>query len=62
MKLIDNWTNKKLRCYFCGSTKSVKYTVNVFDPTISNKLTDVCCCNKCALLQPKQAERSIEQC
>ena len=40
---------KKLRCYFCGETRSVKYEKEVFDPAVSNKPTEVCVCNKCAL-------------
>lgn len=49
MKLIPNWQNKRLRCHFCGTTRSVKYTVKVFDPVVSNQTTDVCACNMCAL-------------
>ena len=38
----------KCRCYFCGDTRSVKYMMDIYDPVISNKMTSVCICNKCA--------------
>lgn len=50
MQLIANWRNKNLKCYFCGETRSVKYTVEIFNPVISDNSTKVCCCNKCAPL------------
>lgn len=50
MKYLPDWQNKNLRCHFCGETRSVKYTVRIFDPVISERPTEVCCCNKCALL------------
>lgn len=46
MKLIPNWQDKSLRCHFCGTTKSVKYTVESND----NKSQEVYACNKCALI------------
>ena len=48
-KLINDWQNKNLRCYFCGSTKSVKYSIKISDSVIDNKTTEVCVCNKCIL-------------
>ena len=30
MKLIADWQNKNLRCYFCGDTRSVKYEKEIF--------------------------------
>jgi hypothetical protein len=48
-KLISNWRNKNLRCHFCGETRSVKYTMKIFDPIVDSKSTEVCVCNKCAL-------------
>lgn len=50
MKLIPNWQDKNLRCHICGETRSVKYTIEIFDPVVDNKPTNVCVCNKCALL------------
>ena len=29
MKVIPDWQEKQLRCYFCGETRSVKYIVEV---------------------------------
>ena len=49
MRIIPNWQKKKLRCHFCGETRSVKYEIEVFDPVISDKPTFVCVCNRCVL-------------
>lgn len=49
MKLIPDWRNKNLRCHFCDETRSVKYTMKIFDPVVDNKPTEVCVCNKCVL-------------
>ena len=27
MKIIENWQDKNLKCYFCGEIRSVKYEV-----------------------------------
>lgn len=58
MKIIPNWKEKKLRCHFCGETRSVKYTVYLEEYEFHD---DVPCCNKCALLfsatQPRKAVR-----
>ena len=35
-----------ISCHFCGTTKSVKYVVEIIDP-IDNKPTQVKCCNRC---------------
>lgn len=49
MKMIANWQDKKLTCYFCGETRSVKYMVEEFDRFKSDEPFEVCSCNKCAL-------------
>ena len=54
MKIIPNWQEKKLKCYFCGETRSVKYFVEEFDRFKADEPFEVCACNKCAL------ERSLE--
>lgn len=46
-KLIPDWRQKNLKCYFCGETRSVKYSMTIFDPA-SNKEIKICVCNKCA--------------
>jgi transcription elongation factor Elf1 len=47
MKIIENWQNKKMKCFFCGETRSVKYEVITL---VKNKeLKPVCACNKCVL-------------
>ncbi len=56
MKLILNWQSKKLRCYFCSETRSVKYSKTIFDPTLDSKPTEVCVCNKCALTKGENNE------
>lgn len=38
--LIKDWQNKGLKCNFCGTTKSVKYSVSMNGAV-------VCSCNKC---------------
>ena len=49
MKLIPNWRDKNLKCYFCGETRSVKYTTEIQTQSESIKTREVCVCNKCAL-------------
>ena len=44
MKLIPIEQRKNKICHFCGTDKSVKYTINNIDN--ENKI-EVCCCNKC---------------
>ena len=44
---IPDWQSKNLRCNFCDSTKSVKYTMEIQDPIVSSGYTNVCVCNKC---------------
>lgn len=46
--LIPDWTKKNLQCYFCGTTKSVKYEMEMDD-----KPTKVYVCNKCVTLHNK---------
>ena len=46
MKPIKNWQSRPLRCYFCGSSQSVKYEVDC--PKVGHT---VYACNKCALLK-----------
>ena len=52
-KLIPNWINQDLRCFYCGKTRSVKYKTNVviIDTLPSNEeiVKEVCICNKCVL-------------
>ena len=48
MRLIPNWRNQKLECYFCGETRSVKYNVTVIEDNC-NKHRTACACNLCAL-------------
>ena len=44
-------TNKRngITCYFCGTTRSVKYLVDTESP-FSGEPTQVGCCNKCLAL------------
>ena len=53
MKLIPNWQNKLLKCQFCGTTKSVKYTVELHGANCEIKPLELYACNKCALLHDK---------
>lgn len=54
MKIISNWKEKKLRCHFCGETRSVKYMVYLEEYEFHD---DVPCCNKCALLFDHPTEK-----
>lgn len=49
MKTINIEQRNKYRCHFCGTTKSVKYIVKIYDPIVDDKPVNVTCCNKCAL-------------
>jgi hypothetical protein len=49
MDIIKDWRKKKLKCYFCDETRSVKYIIEVLDPVVSDTPIKVCICNKCAL-------------
>lgn len=42
LRVIPNWEEKKLKCHFCGTQKSVKYAVSIYGAV-------KCACNKCAL-------------
>lgn len=53
MKYIPNWADKNLQCHFCGTHKSVKYTV-----TVNGK--EVCACNRCVLLHDHSTEKGGE--
>ena len=48
MKLMDLDWRKDKKCHFCGSKKSVKYSVTILDK-FENKI-EVPCCNLCAIL------------
>lgn len=48
MKLMDLDCRKDKKCHFCGSKKSVKYSVTILDK-FENKI-EVPCCNLCAIL------------
>lgn len=56
LQLIPIDKREGKRCYFCGTSLSVKYTMEINDPVISNKPSKVYCCNKCALLCGHQRE------
>ncbi len=50
--LIPNWTEKNLKCNFCGANQSVKYAANI-------KGSLVYICNKCVLSDKKIAKETI---
>jgi transcription elongation factor Elf1 len=60
MKLIVDWTTKQYRCHLCGTTKSVKYLMKVYDPVADDKPVEVAVCNKCALLHTEPTTKSKE--
>jgi transcription elongation factor Elf1 len=61
MKLVPDWKNKNLRCHICGKTRSVKYTIEIFDPVVDNKPTIVYACNKCALRYNDKAIKKSDE-
>ena len=54
LKYIPNWQDKKHKCFFCGTDKSVKYIVSM-------KGAYVCACNKCALFFPTKLNREEDE-
>lgn len=56
MKIIPNWQNQRKPCYFCGSTKSVKYMVETYEIMLSDEPFEVCACNKCALIHANDTD------
>lgn len=60
MKIIPNWLNKLLKCHFCGTTKSVKYTIELHGAICDNKPLEVCVCNKCALIHEQRSDNNAE--
>lgn len=61
IEFIDNWQDKKLVCFNCGSRKSVKYKKAVrpfgflFNPSLTAP-AHVFLCNKCALLTKEEED------
>lgn len=55
MKLIPNWQEYDLHCFWCGTDKSVKYFVNL---EIKGKKRTICTCNKCVLTKGAENERN----
>lgn len=54
IKFNPNWReNKNVCCYFCGDTRSVKYTVDLCSSDGERVLT-VDACNRCVLLLDKK--------
>ena len=54
IKLLTSKERKYKCCYFCGTTRSVKYVVEVNAPELNKDAPSrVCCCNKCVATQSK---------
>lgn len=50
-KLIPDWHEKNLKCHFYKETRSVKYSMMIYDPWSDNDdAIEVCVCNKCVSL------------
>lgn len=47
IRLFDDWQEKKFRCWFCGTDKSVKYTMRYKES--GNETQTVYICSRCAL-------------
>lgn len=50
LQLIPEEHRKYCRCYFCGTTQSVRYAVTINDPVLANEPSNVCCCSTCAIV------------
>ena len=49
LKVIPIADRHKYRCHECGETRSVKYFIESYNPTINDKNVNIAYCNKCAL-------------
>ena len=49
--LIPIEKRSKCRCHFCGETRSVKYVTEIKIASLGNTPVQVCCCNKCILIE-----------
>lgn len=49
-KLIDREKRKEVRCYYCGTDKSVKYEIRIFDDDTIQDINKRYCCNKCVCM------------
>ena len=57
MKVKPNWQKEKNTCcYFCGTTRSVKYEVDLRN-VYGGRVLTVDACNKCALLFEHTTEK-----
>lgn len=59
MRLIEDWQNKNLRCYCCGTTKSVKYVFEMVEFPCFTYSQNVYLCNKCAWYYMTNDERKL---
>lgn len=60
-ELLDIETRKKVLCYFCGTNKSVKYKVNLFDDPTIQDINERFCCNKCICFFIDETESEFEK-
>lgn len=44
LRLLPTEERKRHKCYFCGETRSVKYSVTIRD---GSEIIEVASCNKC---------------
>lgn len=56
-RIIENYEDQNLKCHFCGTTQSIKYEIDVFDPMQpAEKFVKVSACNSCALRHGAEAK------
>jgi hypothetical protein len=60
MKLIPNWSTKKLTCHFCGDTRSVKYEQTIRGPRLGS-VDVVPVCNTCVLKGITRQEEGLQR-
>lgn len=52
--LISTEERLKLRCHYCGTSKSVKYKCSVYNPIADTKPVKIYVCNRCAAIHAKE--------
>ena len=57
MKIKPDWQKENYTCcYFCGTTRSVKYEIDLLN-VYGDRVLTVDACNKCALLNDHPTEK-----
>ena len=62
-KLIDIEKRKDATCFYCGTNKSVKYEIKLFDNDTLHDINKRYCCNKCIcmFMDNKYVQAGLEE-